>query len=345
MPPPSNPTPAVTATDPSPLDRSRVTVVLPTYNRRESLCRCLRAVLACDTDSIEVELRILDDGSTDGTGDAVAAILRDYAGPIRVRYECQANQGAAAARNAALRDADTDLILFIDDDCEPEPHWIRGLVEAPWAPNVGAIAGAIHSSDSGTWVSRYCRFIRFNEFPPHEDLAPGAEVNFVNTANCAYRRQALLEVGGFVTIVRGGAAGEDHHLARSVLRRGYRMLYEPRARVEHYHRETAALLTRTFWIRGYASTLVEILWREQPVPTSGTLPREYLRLLVDVLALLLFPRRVLKMRRHAATWRDACGFAYLDWARRVARRRGRITMLKEILSGRQTLEHQIPADA
>src|SRR5207248_3344200 len=154
----------------------RATVVLPTYNRSASLQRCLLGILACDADGLEIDLHVVDDGSTDNTQQVVEGTLRQYAGPIRLCYYRQANLGAAAARNLGIAAADSDLILFIDDDCVPDAKWIRALVEAPWEDGVGAVGGRIVGIGEGSWVSRYCRYLRFNEFPPDD-----RPIRFVNT--------------------------------------------------------------------------------------------------------------------------------------------------------------------
>src|SRR5204863_3184702 len=101
-------------------DRRRVTIVLPTYNRRVQLRRCLEALLACVVEGLQVDLRIVDDGSGDGTCEMVADLTRQYSGPVRVHCHRQVNSGCSSARNRAFSMTDTDLVLFIDDDCVPD---------------------------------------------------------------------------------------------------------------------------------------------------------------------------------------------------------------------------------
>ncbi len=87
---------------------SKISVVIPTYNRlgylREALESVLRQTHAAD------EILVVDDGSTDGTEAAISAL------PAPIRYIRQKNAGPAAARNRGLREAKGDWIAFLDSD-------------------------------------------------------------------------------------------------------------------------------------------------------------------------------------------------------------------------------------
>jgi cellulose synthase/poly-beta-1,6-N-acetylglucosamine synthase-like glycosyltransferase len=86
-----------------------VSVVVPTFQRRERVTRAIRSVIEQTFD--DWELIVVDDGSTDGTGEAVAA-LRDP----RLYYHWQPNGGLGAARNAGLRLARGPVVAFLDSD-------------------------------------------------------------------------------------------------------------------------------------------------------------------------------------------------------------------------------------
>jgi glycosyltransferase involved in cell wall biosynthesis len=93
-----------------------VSVVLPTFNRAQTLPRAIRSILAQDYENLEV--LVVDDGSTDDTADVMA----QFDDP-RVRYLPQAaNRGASRARNAGLRECRGEYIAFQDSDDE----WLAG---------------------------------------------------------------------------------------------------------------------------------------------------------------------------------------------------------------------------
>jgi GT2 family glycosyltransferase len=90
----------------------RVSVVIPTYNRKEKLLACLESLAHQSVLSQEFEVVVVDDGSTDGTRETLAS--RSY--PFALRYYRQDNQGPGAARNVGIEKAAGELILFIGDD-------------------------------------------------------------------------------------------------------------------------------------------------------------------------------------------------------------------------------------
>lgn len=93
----------------------RVSIVMPTYNRRDTILRAIESVRAQWVD--DWELVVVDDGSTDGTRDVVAGI------DPRVRLIVQENQGVAGARNTAFCATRGELVAFLDsDDAWPAHH-------------------------------------------------------------------------------------------------------------------------------------------------------------------------------------------------------------------------------
>lgn len=318
---------------------ARISIVLPTYNRQASLRRCLEALLRCDAAGLDVEVQVVDDGSSDGTEDMVSGLAAACDGSIRLRYHRQENAGSGAARNLGIRKSDAEIVLFIDDDCAPEAGWLQALVRGPWGSGVGAVGGKIESGEDSTWVSRYCRHIRFDEYPKYRK--DGA-LTHVNTANCAYRRQVLTEVGGLEPSLCGG--GVDIDLAQRVVAQGYRLEYQPEAVVRHYHRETVRMLVRTFLKRGERGYLRSMLWEERDHPTRGKQVKEIYRLVFSLFQLPLLPFEAARLARAGVNTADAVPFAFMDWLRVQAFRCGKVRMMGHILSGRQRLERTSGAE-
>lgn len=91
----------------------RVSAVVPAYNYRHTIGRALESILQ-QTSPVE-EILVIDDGSTDGTGDAVAAVQRRHA-EAKITYVRQQNAGPSAARNHGARLAAGDWVAFLDAD-------------------------------------------------------------------------------------------------------------------------------------------------------------------------------------------------------------------------------------
>lgn len=90
----------------------QITVVIPTYNRKEILKKCLAALSGQTYPASGYEVILVDDGSTDGTGDAA----NPWVSGGGVRYFRQEHKGPAAARNLGVLNAAGEIILFTGDD-------------------------------------------------------------------------------------------------------------------------------------------------------------------------------------------------------------------------------------
>ena len=91
-----------------------ISVVVPTYNRRELLKLCLKSIFSQELpEGEEMEIIVIDDGSSDGTWDWLNEILPEHPELVLIHLN---DDGVAAARNAALDAAKGTFIRFIDSD-------------------------------------------------------------------------------------------------------------------------------------------------------------------------------------------------------------------------------------
>jgi glycosyltransferase involved in cell wall biosynthesis len=131
-------------------DRPAVSVIVPTFNRAHVLRRAIESVLS--QDFTDFELLVIDDGSTDATAELVDDYIR---GDLRVRSLVHPrNAGVSAARNLGLREANGELIAFLDSDDEWLPGKLRRQVDYfDSAPRgVGLLYGAVHTLGAESWT-------------------------------------------------------------------------------------------------------------------------------------------------------------------------------------------------
>jgi len=104
----------------------KVSVVVTTYNRRESLERCLASIAVQSFSRDEFELVVIADGCTDGSDE----LLRSHKPPQPFRWVSQLNQGTAAAQNAGIGMSRGDIVILLDDDCVCDANLVAAHYEA-----------------------------------------------------------------------------------------------------------------------------------------------------------------------------------------------------------------------
>lgn len=185
--------------------RPRVSAILPAHNAESHLRACIESVLG--QTYTQLELIVVDDGSTDGTG----AIVAEYAQrDQRVLPLYQSNRGVAAARNRAIAAARGRYIAPIDADDIWFPDKIARQVEAlePAGPHVGlAYAWSVRIDERG------CRYPESRPRPHLSGWVYPAFVyrNFCSASAPLIRRDCLAAVGGYDPELRarGGEGCED----------------------------------------------------------------------------------------------------------------------------------------
>ncbi len=178
-------------------DAPRFSIVIPAYDRAGQIGRAIASCLA--QGCADFEIVVVDDGSRDGTADAVAAV-----GDARIRCIRQANAGASAARNTGARAARGAYLAFLDSDDEFLPAKLDRLAAAIDADTDGA--------DRTVWYSQlvFDRGDGSRMVKPPRAIAPGesvgdylfADEGLMQTSTLVVPRALFAQVGGFDTGLR-----------------------------------------------------------------------------------------------------------------------------------------------
>ncbi|MCU1623345.1 MAG: polysaccharide deacetylase [Frankiales bacterium] len=239
-----------------------VSVLVPAYNEAVGIERAVRALVAGDYPELEVV--VIDDGSTDGTGDLVAALGLD-----QVRLVRQPNGGKAAALATGVAAASHDVLVMLDGDTVFEPDTIRKLVQPLRDPTVGAVSGNTKVGNRRGLLGRWQHLEYVSGFNLDRRLLDllGC-ITTVPGAAGAFRRDAVVAAGGLST----DTLAEDTDLTVAVLRAGYRVVHEERARAWTEAPSTVTDLWRQRWRWGYGT--LQCIWKHRgAVRESGTLGR------------------------------------------------------------------------
>jgi glycosyltransferase involved in cell wall biosynthesis len=202
-----------------------VSVVIPAYNAAGTVRACLAPLLQQTYPRDRYEIILVDDGSSDGLADAARAFVGTWPGSFSIIRK--ANGGPASARNAGMHASHADIVAFTDADCAAAPDWVEQLVSTLTRTVAAGVGGPIVNVSPPGWVARYLESGRFFRHRTRR-----GEVDYLLTANVAFRRAALLEVGGFAE--EDGAWCEDADLSFRLKQDGYCLLLTNRGVVTHF---------------------------------------------------------------------------------------------------------------
>jgi GT2 family glycosyltransferase len=202
-----------------------ISVIIPTFNGASRIGYCLDALIQ-HTAGRNVEILVVNDGSTDDTAD----VVQQYSG---VRLITQANAGPAAARNRGALATCGTIILFTDDDCVPTPNWLDAMLEPFENPEVVGAKGVYRTRQK----SLVARFVQIEYEDKYRLMARLPDIDFIDTYSAAFRRDRFLEMTGYDTSFPLACA-EDIELSYRMSARGWKMKFAPNAIVYHTHPDT-----------------------------------------------------------------------------------------------------------
>jgi cellulose synthase/poly-beta-1,6-N-acetylglucosamine synthase-like glycosyltransferase len=200
-----------------------VSVLIPAWNEEVGIVKTIASVL--NTEYARLQIVVINDGSTDGTHERVTRFIADYdrtehAG-TEIKYLNLSNGGKARAMNRALAHAEGEIVITIDADSVMAPDAIVNLVKQFDDPAVGGVAGNVivgNRKKPIEWMQQMEYLYGF--FFKRADALFNA-VYIIGGAAAAYRRNVLLEMGGFDHSI----ITEDIEMSTRILSRGYKTRY------------------------------------------------------------------------------------------------------------------------
>ncbi|OHE57752.1 MAG: hypothetical protein A2Z47_05000 [Thermodesulfovibrio sp. RBG_19FT_COMBO_42_12] len=200
----------------------KISVIIPTFNSAKELTKCLESFKTQTLSNENFEVIVVDDGSNDGTKDAAAK--------YPVRYMYQQNRGPAAARNNGANQAQGEIILFTDADCEPQPNWIEEMIKPLDNPQVVGVKGVYKTRQK----ELAARLVQIEYEHKYERMKKFKYIDFIDTYSAGYRKDIFLKYNGFDERYPK-ASVEDQEFSFRLSHDGLKMVFNPDAVVFHKH--------------------------------------------------------------------------------------------------------------
>ena len=208
----------------------KTSIIIPTYNRKDILIRCLQSI--AEQTMLPHEVLVVDDGSTDGTGNE----LKEKHYPFALHYHFQKNAGPSRARNKGISEARGDLLIFIGDDILPSKgftaaHLARHSAENSNRVVIGKTKWAEHLEIS-SFMKILEKGIQFDF-----DALTEESISYKHcyTSNVSVQKIFLIQNNLFFNESFPYAAHEDIEWGYRMSLEKARFIYAPEALASHDH--------------------------------------------------------------------------------------------------------------
>jgi glucosyl-dolichyl phosphate glucuronosyltransferase len=250
------------------------TIAVCTRDRAGVLGQCLASLAAQLAEPGQLEVLVVDNGSTDGTASLLRS-WREAAGDGPARHSVvEPRVGLSHARNRALATSDREVVLFLDDDALVPPTWGGAHLRAHAADDrVGSVGGPIGLSwpaGRPDWITDEVT-IWYSRLDLGDEAGPFPTAHGPYGTNMSVRRRAALDVGGYDPgLGRSGRrllSGEEPDLTRRLAATGWSIRYEPTAAVVQQvlpERLDRRWLVRRGWAQGISNARLAVRAGDRP---------------------------------------------------------------------------------
>ena len=294
-----------------------LSVVIPTYDEPERLEAALKSLSQQDYPHEKIQIIVVDDASPYLDAERLQAAIA----PLELQLlRNERNQGRARARNAALRVASGDIVVFLDSDMTVGANFLRAHAQRHQNHAEAGFVGNIRFAKEipATSLSRYLDGRGVHRVDEDKPIP----FNCFVTGNSSVRRSSLLRVGFFDEDLTA-YGGEDLELGYRLHLAGIPLYYAPEALSYHYHLRSLEPLCRL--MQTYGSKSIPILLKKHPeldavlrldfIRASALSPRR-LALQLALLSPIHYPIRWVT-RWLVKTYVPDLLFSYLFWSSRT----------------------------
>lgn len=217
-------------------------VVIPTFNRAQSLERLLGGLAAQECDPEAFEILVVDNNSTDTTEEVCKNWLRGHP-RFWLCYIRESEQGLSHSRNRGVREAKAEIVCILDDDAVPVPNWLVSVLAVFADPSVGCAGGPeipdYDGQDRPAWLQGHLQgLVGGYSLPFGLPTSVTKSEHYPWGGNVAFRKGVLEQVGRFrADLDPAGAVrilGGETELITRIGHAGWKIMYVPDAAVYHH---------------------------------------------------------------------------------------------------------------
>lgn len=216
---------SVARKNPTAMSQARLSVVIPTYNRKDTLVRTLESLAAQSLPAEDFQVILVDDGSADGTHE-----LENNSYPFTFTYLRQSNQGATLARNLGAAQSSGQTLVFLDDDICISRQSLEKLESHCGEENRTIALGTLVIPNELIQRSTFARVTS----QPNPQADRYLHFSRCMTGLLAIRRSAFIALGQFQDPSGGWPNWDDLDFGYRAHRQGFRLLQCAEAIGEHF---------------------------------------------------------------------------------------------------------------
>lgn len=221
-----------------------VSIIIPNYNGKKLLEKNLpRVIEACRDQKAVIEIIIVDDGSTDKSKEVVKKVSRKFAKNSRYSRKIKLltnpkNLGFSSTVNKGTKEATGDIIILLNTDVYPEKGFLEAVLPHFQDKKVFAVGMMDKSNEKGKEIlrGRGIGWWQKGFYIHKRGEVDKSDTDWASGGSSAFRRTIFLKLGGFAPIYNP-FYWEDIDLSYQALKKGYKILFEPKAICFHKHEE------------------------------------------------------------------------------------------------------------
>ncbi len=221
-------------------------IIIPTFNRRERLLRCLKAISRLEFPEDRFEVIIANDGGDIDEEELLASINNKVA----ISIVDQDHLGPAAARNQGALKAEGKYLVFIDDDCKPDSKWLSRLEGRFALAREGVIYGRVINGLPDNIYSTASQML--TSFLSEYHNTDPQKARFFTSNNLAISSDIFRKTSGFDEAFQD-AGGEDRELCDRLVYEGLKIIYDPEVKVYHEHFLSLGSFLRQHYRYGFSA--------------------------------------------------------------------------------------------